>query len=237
MGAFLDDITPFIGTGEKNEEGLTLQNFLEEYDAGKYDTPSVTTDILVFQHPKVWNGPEHGMKLLMIKRRNHPSIGMWALPGGFAQMREDLKDSARRELLEETGLEHVPMKQLYTWGNYKRDPRWRIITVSFLSLIEEGNIKVEAGDDAKDAQWLDVTFRQIGSLEDVVVDGTEKRKKVYQILLENKEHNITLSAVVAWFQNKNGILKEESYEVLEKNGIAFDHPAMIVQACVSLTEV
>lgn len=234
MAAFLENITPFIGTGEKNEDGLTLEEFLEKYNARKYETPSVTTDLLVFQYPKVWNGPQQGMKLLMIKRRNHPSIGMWALPGGFANMREDLKDSAKRELREETGLEGIAIEQLYTWGNYARDPRWRIVTVSFLALIEEENIEVKAGDDAKDAKWMDVTFCQMGLEEDWIVDGKEKKKKIYQLLLENKEQNIKLTAKVALIQNKNGMLKEETYEVIENNGIAFDHPAMIVQACVSL---
>lgn len=72
----------FIGSGELNEAGQTLQEFLEEYDPRKYDNPCNTVDILVFTYAQ-----EHGKRslkrILLIKRRNHPCIGMWATPGGF----------------------------------------------------------------------------------------------------------------------------------------------------------
>jgi 8-oxo-dGTP diphosphatase len=74
-------------------------------------------------------GQEH-LRLLMIRRRNHPNIGMWALPGGFVELRENLEDAAKRELMEETGVENAPMIQLKTYGDYDRDPRWRVITTA-----------------------------------------------------------------------------------------------------------
>ena len=52
MPAFLDDITPFYGNREKNEDGLSLPEFLEGYDPNHYQNPSVTADILVFQYEK-----------------------------------------------------------------------------------------------------------------------------------------------------------------------------------------
>ena len=45
-----------------------------------------------------------GLTVPLVKRSNHPSIGYWALPGGFANMRENLDETARRELEEETGV-------------------------------------------------------------------------------------------------------------------------------------
>lgn len=52
------------------------------------------------------------LKVLLVRRSNHPSIGFWALPGGFAEMRENLEDTARRELEEETGVKDLPLEQL-----------------------------------------------------------------------------------------------------------------------------
>lgn len=224
MPAFLEDITPFLGTGEKDEQGLTLEEYLEQYDTRQYETPSVTTDILVFQHPKTFTQVETGLKLLMIKRRNHPGIGTWALPGGFAEMRENLVDSAKRELMEETNLKDIPLEQMYTWGDYQRDPRCRIITVSFLAFIEEGIKDIKAGDDAKDAAWFDVTYKKLGE------EVKEKLETIYKIELKQEEKNIYLLAEVVCIKNKEGLLKEKRFKVIKNNGIAFDHPAFIVQA-------
>ena len=56
----------------------------------------------------------------MVKRRNHPSIGWWALPGGFIELHENLEDTARRELTEETGVADLPMEQFAVYGNVTR---------------------------------------------------------------------------------------------------------------------
>ena len=90
----------------------------------------------------------------MVKRSNHPSIGFWATPGGFVELKEDISEGAARELEEETCVKGLPLRQMRTWGEWQRDPRWRIITTSYLALVE-GDLKVQAADDAKDAQWLD----------------------------------------------------------------------------------
>ena len=48
MTAFFKDIEPFRGTGNKNEKGQTLEEFLKEYDPYKYKNPCVTTDAVIF---------------------------------------------------------------------------------------------------------------------------------------------------------------------------------------------
>ncbi|NSI89792.1 NUDIX hydrolase [[Clostridium] scindens] len=53
-------------------------------------------------------------------RGNHPSIGLWALPGGFIDLRENLEDTAMRELEEETGVKGVVMEQIANYGDYER---------------------------------------------------------------------------------------------------------------------
>ena len=68
-----------------------------------------------------------------------------ALPGGFAEMRENLEDTARRELEEETGVKDLPLEQFAVYGDYDRDPRTRVITTAYLSLVNEQDITVRAG--------------------------------------------------------------------------------------------
>jgi len=93
---------------------------LESYDASKYERPSVTVDMLIFTvtNEKKENYrklPEKVLRLLMIKRADHPYIGQWALPGGFIKMDESLEEGALRELKEETNIDNIYMEQLYTW--------------------------------------------------------------------------------------------------------------------------
>lgn len=91
---------------------------------------------------------EESIRLLLIKRKNHPFLGCWALPGGFVEMTESLRDAAARELEEETGVKGMYLEQLYTFGETGRDPRSRIISVAYMAVIDGSGLKVQAGDDA-----------------------------------------------------------------------------------------
>jgi len=68
---------------------------------------------------------------LLIERSIEPFKGRWALPGGFLNMDENTDDCARRELMEETGVENLFIEQLYTFSDVNRDPRGRVITVAY----------------------------------------------------------------------------------------------------------
>ena len=69
MPSFLKDLTPFYGTGEKNSDGKTLEQFLEEYDPYKYRTPCCTTDAVVFSHSGQPVSKDTAFKVLLIKRK------------------------------------------------------------------------------------------------------------------------------------------------------------------------
>jgi 8-oxo-dGTP diphosphatase len=138
------------------------------YDASKYPHPSVTVDVVVFGmfgaldgDDGAMNGVETGeqpeLRVLLIRRRNWPFQGCWAIPGGFVNMQESLDDAARRELEEETGLRDVYLEQLYTFGAPKRDPRTRVISVSYYALLPAHEHEPRGGDDASEARWFPVS--------------------------------------------------------------------------------
>lgn len=95
-------------------------------------------------------------KLLLVERRNEPFKGKWCLPGGFVNIDEELEDGAARELAEETGLTGIKLEQIRTFGRCGRDPRGRVITVTYMGIAQEGKSKVKAGDDAAKARWFDI---------------------------------------------------------------------------------
>lgn len=118
---------------ERNAQGLTEQEFLNRYNPGKYEHPSVTVDTLIFTVGQ--DGEEDHLQILLARRADHPYMGKWAIPGGFVGMEESVEQAAIRKLAEETGSRDVYLEQLYTWGDVGRDPRTRIISVSYIALI------------------------------------------------------------------------------------------------------
>jgi 8-oxo-dGTP diphosphatase len=121
---------------------------------GKYvydwPRPMVTVDAVIFAVA------EAGIKLLLIKRKNEPFKGKWAIPGGFIGIDEELDDAVARELAEETGLAGISLEQMHTFGKPGRDPRGRQITVVYMGIINKGLDRIKAGDDALLARWFDI---------------------------------------------------------------------------------
>lgn len=228
MPAFLDDVSGFIGNGKCNEDGLTLDEFLEEYNPGKYRSPSVTADVMIIKAPYRITRVESGLSILMVKRRNHPCIGFWALPGGFCEIEEDLIDTARRELKEETGLTDIPIELINTWGEVNRDPRDRIITAAYLAIINDMPAPV-AGDDACDADWFNIEIRQRGRAK-IQKDGKDIINALYNLKLINRHGDEECTAMVSVKENAKGIIKERKIEVIDNNNIAFDHAKFIIDA-------
>ncbi|MFH0868996.1 MAG: NUDIX domain-containing protein [archaeon] len=118
----------------------------------KYAKPSVTADLVVFAVI------ENDLKVLLIKRGREPFSGMWCLPGGFVRVDESVESAAMRELKEETGVSDVYLEQLYTFGNPKRDPRGRVITVAYYALVDSSKIKphVTGDEGIESVQWFSV---------------------------------------------------------------------------------
>lgn len=118
--------------------------------ADNYKTPSVTVDIVIFTIR------DEDLKVLLIKRKNPPYQGKWAIPGGFVGYDEPLEEAAFRELYEETGVRDVFIEQLYTFGKPDRDPRKRVITVAYYALVSSENIRVRPDSDVSDVRWFSI---------------------------------------------------------------------------------
>ncbi|MFA6941114.1 MAG: NUDIX hydrolase [Clostridiaceae bacterium] len=185
-----------------NEKGQSEEEFLKRYNKDAYPKASHTVDILIFTKK------EDKLSILLIKRKNHPCIGMWALPGGFVNMDESLLDAAKRELLEETNVSNAPLSQLITLGDLGRDPRDRNISTGYISLIEE--CPIVFGDDAADARWFDISIKEEENFGD---------NKLYSLLLINEEE---INVKIRVYFNEN-LLTKYRVKIIENEDIAFDH--------------
>lgn len=228
MPAFLDDLKRFYGTGESNAQGQSLEAFLKDYDPRKYETPSCTTDAVILAYDEKIEKTLDGLSVLLVKRSNHPCIGLWALPGGFADMRENLDDTAKRELEEETGVKGLLMEQLSTYGDFDRDPRTRVITTAYMAIVQKKEVQIQAGDDAADAAWCKVSLEETDSIE-----TAGKSEKTYRLSVWNEGSSLKTEAIVKAVET-TGLIREKSFKVKEAGKIAVDHAAMIVQALITL---
>jgi 8-oxo-dGTP diphosphatase len=118
----------------------------------KYPKSALTVDCVVFGYDN-----KQELKVILIQRDIPPFEGEWALPGGFMGLDESLETAAIRELKEETGIEDVFLEQLYTFGDVKRDPRDRVVTVAYYALINLNEQTIKATTDARDAAWFSVS--------------------------------------------------------------------------------
>ncbi|WP_245539769.1 NUDIX domain-containing protein [Psychroflexus tropicus] len=93
--------------------------------------------------------------VLLIHRKNEPFQHQWALPGGFVESTELVKEACARELLEETGLklEAATFHFVNYYDSIQRDPRGRTLSLAFTSIITK-RVQTEANDDAADAGWF-----------------------------------------------------------------------------------
>ncbi|MFO0678562.1 MAG: NUDIX domain-containing protein [Polyangiaceae bacterium] len=158
------------------------RSFLDGYEASRWPRPSVTVDVVIF------TVVDADLKVLLVRRGEHPFRGKLALPGGFLRVGpsaedqgEDLDDAAARELAEETGLPRgsVFLEQIGAFGAAGRDPRTRVVTVAYSALVRPTLAPlVRAGGDARSAGWTSVRSvdrKELAFDHGILLDGALAR--------------------------------------------------------------
>ena len=140
----------------------------------KYPHPAVTADCIVFacQNEKT--------QVLLIKRGSEPCKDMWALPGGFMNIDESAEEAATRELKEETGIDVKEVTQVGAYSKVDRDPRERVITIAFYTVIDNP-VRAVGQDDAKQAEWF-----TLDNLPTLAFDHSEILSAAIGMLNKNK---------------------------------------------------
>ncbi len=191
----------------KNEK-----EFLKAYNPNEYEKLSMTVDIVIFS---VSSGEKENYRklnnkyfsVLLVKRDDYPFKDKWCLPGGFIKIDENLDEAPKRILKNETNLKDIYMEQLYTFGEINRDPRMRIVSTSYLALIDKKELKEEL---VNNASWFNINFK-------------EDEKRII-ITLNNEKENFTIKIKKTLYERTTDRYK---YTIEEDNNLAFDHAIVI----------
>lgn len=195
--------------------------FLSTYNIEDYERPSVTADVAAFMIRSTDEGsyrrnPDNKLSLLLIRRGEHPFKNAWALPGGFLKANETIEECAFREITGETGIQPAALMPFAVFSECDRDPRGRVISHAFVSIISEDSVKATGGDDAIDAKWFDITFEQ-------------DKDGLYRLELANGR--IVLSAALREKAHRFG---KSEFEIADSKDLAFDHAKIIAAALTVL---
>jgi len=110
------------------------------------ESPKVGVGAIVFKDGDV----------LLVRRGQAPSEGLWSIPGGKVELGESLQRAVEREIFEETGITIHANEPIYTFDLVERDDAGRVkyhyVIVDLIADYVEGEI--QAGDDAIDARWV-----------------------------------------------------------------------------------
>jgi ADP-ribose pyrophosphatase YjhB (NUDIX family) len=143
------------------KENYDIQQFLEK--GNEIFLPNISVDCVIFGFH------ENQLKVLLLKWKD---LQQWCLPGGFIYTDEHVDDSAKRILLERTGLKDIFLKQFYTFGNADRERfnvgkspvkvkkgSWilnRFITIGYWALVEFSKVKPMPDFLSDSCKWWDV---------------------------------------------------------------------------------
>lgn len=184
---------------------LSEKEYLEKYDPNEFERPSVAVDLLVFTIE------EERLKIVLLEREEHPFKNKLSLPGVFVGIHETLDEATRRGIFEETGLQDIYFEQLYTWGDINRDPRMRIISVSYIAIVDIEKIHLMAG-----ARTASVALYDVDELLDSDTELAFDHKKIIKYGRERIKNKVEYSSIAFAFLPKEFTLPElqKIYEIL-----------------------
>ncbi len=191
------------------------KEFLKHYNPEEFERLSMTADILVVsvsdqEQTNYRKNSRKMMSVLLVKRDDYPFKGKWCLPGGFLDpKKETLEDCAKRVLKKETNLSDIYLEQLYTYDSLNRDPRMRVVSVSYVALIDKNRLNEKMGANAS---WFDVTL-------------LEEKNNIVDITLDNGEEMVSFQIKKT---KREKTTDRYQFSVTKNDSLAFDHPLVIL---------
>lgn len=200
------------------------KKFLELYSDSQYEKPSATVDAVVFRiiDKKTDNYrklPEKKMQVYLTKRNFSPYKDCYGIIGTFIDLKNELSETMQLCVKNKIGLENYYYEQLFTFGDKSRDPRTRVISISYMLL-------TNSQSHTENGEWFDIDINEEKNSITHIQDGYTTNKTI-NIKLSNE--NTTLYNTLEITNTKNG-LRETKNVVATKNSLAFDHIKIIYYA-------
>ena len=198
--------------------------FLALYSDSEYEKPSVTVDAVILRIKSVENKnyrklPEKRLQVFLSKRAYSPFKDQYALTGTFIDLNHELSDTMKLCVKNKVGLENYYYEQLFTFGDKSRDPRTRVLSVSYMLLTNEEQ-QLENGS------WFDIDVKEISSATQTTSTGFSIDKKISLTL---KNDSTTIENIIKVTNQKNN-LEETKTITASQNNLAFDHIKIIYYA-------
>lgn len=215
------------------------KNYLKTYDITAFERPSIATDIVVFSilnegdRDNIRKLQKKQLKVLLIKRATYPYKDCWAMPGGFCIPGEDVIDTAKRELFEETNVKDAYLKLVGVYGEKNRDPRGWIISNTFMALMDGEKCELRAGTDAWEAKWFNLNVAS-EIVEKKMTDNGTFFQTDYEMTFENSEDDIVFTTLIKEYKTFHNNHQSVHYEIMESGKLAFDHGKIILDALLCL---
>ena len=195
--------------------------FLALYSDSIYEKPSVTVDAVIFRisEKKSENYrklPEKKLQVFLTKRQYAPFKNKFSVVGTFIDLKHELSETMQLCVKNKVGLDNYYFEQLFTFGEKTRDPRTRVLSVSYMLL-------TNTEENLQNGEWFDVEVKKITSNKTEQNDGYSYVQRYDLVLVSQKE---TLYNQIEVSITKTG-LKENKVVKIIKSPMAFDHAKMV----------
>lgn len=168
------------------EEKKIVGTKLENYPKKNFTHAVVAVDIALL---RLFKGK---LQVLLLKLKEEPFAGKWALPGGLVTHKESLDKAAFRHLQNKINLkDDIFLEQLYSFGNPRRDPLGWVVSVSYLGLVNKNGLRLKPAKRYKAVKWVDII-----SLSSLAYDHENIVKTAVKRLVSKTEYTNIMQFLV-----------------------------------------
>lgn len=212
-----------IITNSEEEVKISSEDkkFLELYSDSEYEKPSVTVDAVIFrmidkESKNYRKLPEKKLQVLLLNRKYSPFKDFYAVPGTFIDLNTNLATTMQLCVKNKVGIDNYYYEQLFTFGDKQRDPRTRVLSVSYMLLTSKEE-KITNGE------WFDINFEEKQTKQKILENGYNHEKEVYLTL---SNYDTTLKNTIKVKVKKKNLEQSKEVDIISSS-LAFDHIKLV----------